>query len=328
MKKMTVAVVGGNHARLEQVGLVFAEANIECVAADVPGPMDDFPDPIKYADGILFGGSWPVTRDIMDRLKNCRVIGRFGLGYDSIDVPAATERDIAVVVARGFCEEEMADHVIAFLLAWHRRIVFHDRTAKTGRTVPLDMPIPRISTLTIGLCGFGGVARNAARKLKSFGTHLIAYDPYVSDEAFSDFGVEKVGFPQLLAQSDVISIHCALTDDTRRLFSEETFEAMKPNALVINTARGAIIDTDALVSALEKKKIAGACLDVIEEGATHTYNLNQNDRILLTPHMAYNSEAALKDLNRIAAENVRSVLEGKIPNGLVNSEVAKVLHLI
>lgn len=327
MKNQTVAVVGVSKARFAHLQVLLAEGDIDAVAVSVPEPDRELPEALRHADGILFGGSWPVTRDVIAQLDNCRVIGRFGLGYDSIDVEAATARNMAVVVARGYCEEDMADHVMAFLLAWQRHIVFYDRESRTGEGRPEGLPMPRISNLTVGLCGFGGVARYLARKLKAFGCEVIAHDPYVAADTFTQAGVEAVRFDELLRRSDVLSIHCALTKETRHLFSTAAFERMKTNALLINTARGAIVDTGALVWALENGQIAGACLDVVEEGALAEYNLKDMDRVLLTPHIAYRSEESLEDLYRIAATNVRLVLEGKRPDGLVNPAVASKLNL-
>lgn len=323
-----VVIVGRKPDAVDLERAVFSEAGIRVTTLAQPPEGSGLPDEIRNADGILQAGSWPVTREVIGQLTRCRVVGRYGLGYDNIDVDAATERGIAVVTARGYCEEEISDHVLAFLLSWHRRIPFYDRLHRSGVRQKLAHPIPRISTLTGGLCGFGGIARCLAPKLKALGMHVVAFDPFLPNELFTQFGVERVDFDGLLARADVISIHCALTDETRHLFNEAAFKAMKPNALIINTARGGIIDTGALVSALQAGEIAGAGLDVLEEGDFERYRLHEIETLLHTPHMAWQSETARVELARRSAFNVRLVLEGKRPDGLVNSNVIPALNLV
>lgn len=328
MKELTVAIVGLNEARLDVEREIFEAGGIRMVTVPKPSEGGPLPLELQHADGMLMSGSWPVNRSVMSQLKRCRVIGRYGLGYDSIDVDEATRRGIAVVIARGYCEEEMSDHALALMLSWHRRIPFYDRRLHTGRPIPVRIPIPRISTLTAGLCGFGNVARRLAPKLHALGMRVIAFDPYADPRSFTAMNVEHVDFDTLLTESDVISIHCALTQQTQHLFNATAFAKMKPNALLINTARGAIIDTGALVQALNDGQIAGACLDVLETDAMEQHNLKDVEPLLLTPHMAWQSDTARIELSRRAALNVRAVLEGKRPEGLVNHDVAEVLNLV
>lgn len=323
-----VVVVGRSAEKLAIEQEIFASAGIHLNALPHPREGEPLPGELQEADGILFSGSWSVDGHVLRQLKRCRVIGRYGLGYDSIDVDKATAQGIAVVIARGYCEEEISEHVLALMLSWYRRIPFYDRQARGDSPIKIAIPIPRISTLTAGLCGFGGIARALAPKLQAMGMKVIAYDPFIPPDVFSSLEVRSVSFDELLAESDMISIHCALTEDTHHLFNETAFKTMKRNALLINTARGGIIDTASLANALRNNEIAGACLDVVEAGAVETLALHTIDSLLLTPHMAWDSSTARIELSRRAATNVRSVLEGKIPDGLVNPDVITSLNLV
>ncbi len=227
----------------------------------------------------------PITREVIYRLRNCRALGRYGIGVDNIDIQAATERGIAVINVPSYCEEEVSDHVIAFLLAWARRIAHYTEEVrrgvwdwKTGR------PIYRLQGQTLGLLGFGKIARLVARKAKGFGLTIIAHDPYVSADIFAAEGVEKVEFDELLQRSDFLSIHVPLTHETKNLINEAACKKMKPTACLINTARGGIVDREALFKAIKEGRIAGACLDVAEpEPPEPTDPLLQLPQVLWSP---------------------------------------------
>ena len=328
MEEKTVAIVGRRPDAIALEREIFAEAGIQVATVPHPPDASGLPETILAADGILQSGSWPVTPAVLDQLRRCRVVGRYGLGFDNIDVDAATARGIAVVVARGYCEEEISDHALAFMLAWHRRIIAFDRAGRRGAPVEmLPHPIPRIARLTLGLCGMGGIARCLARKGLALGMQVIAHDPFVPAAVFEAHSTRQVGFDELLSQSDVLSIHCALNPATHHLFDRAALQVMKPSALLINTARGGIVDTAALAEALRSGVIAGACLDVWEPDVIETCRLREIDALLLTPHMAWQSDAARVDLARLTAVNVRDVLLGRRPAGLVNPDVAETLGL-
>lgn len=327
MPQATVLAVGKDDANLSIEREILSEANIAIRGVSAKSVESMIPREVLDADGILHSG-WRIDRQVIKALRRCRVIGRYGLGYDNIDVEAATERGIAVVTARGYCDEEIPDHVLAFMLSWFRQIPFYDRAARAGSLRVIADPIPRISTLTAGLCGFGQIARNLTPKLKALGMRVLAYDPYAPDEAITALGAERTDFDGLLNESDVISIHCALTDETHHLFDAPAFRKIKSSAVIINTARGGIIDTGALVRALQNGELAGACLDVLETGAFEEYALHQIENLLLTPHMAWRSETARVELARRAATNVRAVLEGRKPDGLINPDVISSLNLV
>lgn len=322
-----VAVVGPSQRDLGIERQVFEIIGAEiCQVPLGSATAGALPEAVRQADAILHG-AWRIDRPVIDQLERCRVIGRYGLGFDNIDVAAATARGIAVVVAKGYCESEMSDHALAFILGWYRQILFYDRKRWLNGARHDSGPIPRIRTLTAGLCGFGGIARVTAPKLQALGMTVIAFDPHVSDEMFASLNVRRVGFDELLRRADAISIHCALTPETHHLFEASAFARMKSTALLVNTARGGIVDTAALAHALETGEIAGACLDVLEEGAYETHDLGRFPSLLTTPHIAWRSEASRVEVVRFAAIAVREVLCGRTPPGLVNPEVAPNLGL-
>ncbi|MEM3658528.1 MAG: C-terminal binding protein [Candidatus Hadarchaeum sp.] len=273
----------------------------------------------EEADAIISQYA-PITRAVISKLKHCKAIGRYGIGVDNIDVQAATERNIAVINVPSYCEEEVSDHVMAFLLAWARRITHYTQEIrqgvwdwKTGR------PIHRLQGQVLGLLGFGKIARLVARKAKAFGLTTIAYDPYVSDEIFAVEAVKRVDFDELVKESDFLSIHVPLTAETRHLINSESLSKMKPTACIINTARGGIVDKEALFQALKTGKIAGACLDVTEPEPLDPQDpLLELPQVLWSPHVAWYSEGSLVELRSKIAQDIGRALNGLLPRGLVN----------
>lgn len=266
----------------------------------------------------------PITQEVIQGLRRCKAIGRYGIGVDNIDVEAATEAGIAVINVPSYCEDEVSDHTLALLLSWARRIPHYTEEIrqgvwdwKTGR------PIHRLRGLVLGLLGFGKIARLVARKAKAFGLEVIAHDPYLPDEAFAEEGVEKVEFDDLFARSDFLSIHVPLTGATRHLIDEEALAKMKPTACLINTSRGGVVDEKALIRALEQGRIAGACLDVTDpEPPSPQIPLLSMPQVLLSPHAAWYSEESQIELQRKIAQDIGRALNGLLPVGLVNRELA------
>ncbi len=207
----------------------------------------------------------PITRDVIKNLTRCQAIGRYGIGVDNIDVEAATEHGIAVINVPSYCEDEVADHTMAMLLAWARKISHYTEEIRRGVwDWKTGVPIKRLQGQVLGLLGFGKIARKVAIRAKAFGLKVIAHDPYLPPETFTELGVEAVSFEDLLARSDFLSIHVPLTKDTRHLINEKALSQMKPTACIINTSRGGVIDEAALIAALSEGRIAGACLDVTD----------------------------------------------------------------
>lgn len=267
----------------------------------------------------------PITRDVILGLTRCRVIGRYGIGVDNIDVSTATERGIAVVNVPSYCEEEVSDHVMAFLLAWARRVVHYTEEIRKGVwDWKTGCPMHRLQGQTLGLLGFGKIARLVARKAKAFGIRVIAHDPYLPDEIFAAEGVERVDWETLLRESDFLSLHVPLTPETRHLIDEDALDKMKSTACLINTARGGIVDKDALFHALQSGRIAGACLDVSEPEPPNPGDpLLTLPQVLWSPHVAWYSEDSLVELRKKVARDVGRALNGFLPAGLVNRSLAE-----
>lgn len=277
----------------------------------------------EEADAIMSQYA-PITKEVIAGLKRCKVIGRYGVGVDNVDVAAATERHIAVVNVPSYCEDEVADHVMAFLLAWARRIVHYTDQVRQGAwDWKTGRPIYRLRGQVLGLLGFGKIARRVAQKAQAFGLKVIAHDPFVDEEVFAAHGVERVDFARLFEESDFLSIHIPLTPETRHLVNAACLAKMKPTACLINTARGGIVDKEALFQALKAGKIAGACLDVADpEPPDPNDPLRTLPQVLWSPHVAWYSEGSLVELRSKLAQNVGKALNGLLPEGLVNRALA------
>jgi len=267
----------------------------------------------------------PITAEVIASLTRCQVLARYGIGVDTIDVPAATKREIAVINVPSYCEDEVSDHALGLLMAWARRIPHYTDEIrngvwdwKTGR------PIHRLRGQVLGLLGFGKIARVLARKAIALGMKAIAYDPYVSDAAFEEENVRLVSWEDVLSRSDYLSIHVPLTSETRHIINADSLSQMKPTACLINTSRGAVVDEAALVRALQDEALAGACLDVVEDEVPAADNpLLRLPQVLLTPHVAWYSEESQVELRRKVSNDVGRALNGVLPHGLVNKELEK-----
>ncbi len=274
------------------------------------------------ADAILT--CWKdVPAEALDIAPNCRVVSRYGIGLDNIPIGRATELGMLVTNVPDFCLEEVSDHVMALLLATARQLLPLARTPdRSGWTRETPRPIPRVRGQTLGLIGFGNIARALVPKALGFGLRVMAYTPRLRQEdAPQDVEVTN-DLAVLLAASDYVSIHCPLTEETAHIIDEAALAQMKPNALLINTSRGAVIDESALVQALKEGRIAGAALDVTDpEPPSGDNPLLSLENVIVTPHAAFYSVAATAELARKAAENVVTVLRGEVPKTLVNADV-------
>jgi D-3-phosphoglycerate dehydrogenase / 2-oxoglutarate reductase len=268
----------------------------------------------READAILVTYA-RLPGDLLRQLTRCKAIGRFGLGVDNIDIPAAAELGITVTYVPDYCMHEVSDHAMALLLALARKIPLSNKLVQAGRwEMPAVVPIHRLAGRVLGLVGFGNIPRALAPKAKAFGLRVVTHDPYVSQQALAAAGVESVSFDRLLEISDFVSIHAPLMPATRGLFNAEVFGKMKAGALLINTARGPLVDEDALVSALESGRLGGAALDVVAvEPLPNDSRLIGRDNVILTPHTAFYSVEALDELQTKCAADVARVLSGEKP---------------
>jgi D-3-phosphoglycerate dehydrogenase len=262
-----------------------------------------------------------ITAEMIAQMPRCRIISRFGIGVDNVDIAAATTAGIVVTKVPDYCIDEVSDHTLALLLAAARKIPLANAQVQAGRwEMKAVVPIHRLRGGVLGLVGFGRIPQLVAPKAKAFGLRVVAFDPYASTEVFTGAGVERVDFAELLKQSDYVSIHTPLMPETRGLFGAEAFRQMKPTAYLINTARGPIVDEAALAHALDAGQLAGAALDVMPQEPPLGSPLLGRDNVILTPHTSFYSEESLLELQRKAAEEVVSVLSGRPPRNAVNPE--------
>jgi len=273
----------------------------------------------------LIGGGQQITRPVFDALDKLRIVSLIGVGFDTVDVAAATEKGVLVTHVPDLITEIVADHAIALILSLIRRVPQGDRMVKENAWQSImpkwAKPVPRLRGLTVGIVGLGRTGRNAASKLKAFGVEAIAYDPYV--KADNSGGVRLVqNLAELLKQSDVVSIHVFLSSETKHMIGKRELQSMKRGSFLVNTSRGAAIDEGALYEALTQGWIAGAALDVMEKEPPDQDNpLLKLNNIIITPHVAYYSDESVIDQRKRTAEEIARSLGGQPPLHPVNPEV-------
>ena len=270
-------------------------------------------------DALLNTYAGPITAQDMARMPRCRIIARYGIGVDTIDLEAATAAGIIVTNNPTYCIEEVAEQTMAMLLACARKIAFYDRLVRAGRwEVPPGKPMFRLVGQTLGLVGFGNIARQVAIRAAAFGMRVLYFDPFVKDAP----GAKAADLDALLRESDFVSLHPPLTPQTRKMINDEAFASMKPTAFLINCSRGPVVDTDALVRALDAKRIAGCALDTVDpEPLPDPHPLRGRENVIVCPHAAWYSEQAMRGLQAGAPGEVRRVLTGEWPVNVVNRNV-------
>jgi len=272
------------------------------------------------ADALIVQFS-PITRPVIERLRKCRVISRYGIGMDMVDISAATDHGIIVCNVPDFCIEEVSTHTIGFLLNLNCRIHIQDRHVRSGawNNPPGGAPA-RLPGQALGIIGLGKIGQAVARKAGCLGLRLAAYDPYIPKEAADSLGVELMTIEALLRTSDYVTIHCPLTEETRHLVGAPQLALMKPSAFLINMARGPVVDQNALYQALVSGTIAGAAVDVLDpEPPVAGEPLVQLPNIIVTPHTSSLSEDSAIQLRRDVAVNVVTVLRGGVPASTLNA---------
>ena len=265
-----------------------------------------------------------VTPAVVRAAERCRVISRYGVGVDNIAVDVATELGIPVTYVPDYCVDEVSDHVMALLLTWNRQVGFYDGVAKAGQWEGTLSPHPltRLRGQTIGIVGFGRIGRAVAEKARAFGLAVATYDPYLPADGALPDGVAAASLEDLLAASDYVTVHTPLNEETRGLIGARAFELMKPSAYLINCARGPIVDEPALCDALRDGQIAGAGLDVVESASPPAdHPLFGMDNVIVTPHVAFLSQQSVLELEVRTARATVDVLQGRIPEFLVNPSV-------
>jgi len=328
--KVVRADRGGNKATMVEEAEELAKVGAELVGVDCT-TEDEIIEATKDADGIITGGA-KITRRVMEALPKCKVIVRYGVGFDTVDIDAATDNHIVVVnfPAPEWCIEEVSNQSIVLLLASAKKLTLLNNGIKQGQwgkgLRQAISPMVSIHGQTLGIIGCGSIGRMVARKAQCL---VLGYDPYLDKSIAKESGITLVSLPELLKESDFISVNCLLNKETRHLMGEKEFKQMKPTAYFINTARGAVVDEPALIKALQEKWIAGAGLDVFEKEPVDLDNpLLKMDNVVVMPHSASYSDVAFKRLRIGVGREAGKVLSGRWPKNIVNKAVKPKANLI
>ena len=305
------------------------ETILKCIDAEIIGYQCKTADEVirvaEDADAILTSQFKNIDRNIIEHLKKCRVIVRYGIGVDTIDICAATEKGILVVNVPEYCIDEVSDHAVALVLALSRNLCRSNAEIRSGSGYRIDYsnPLFSLKSSAIGIIGFGRIGRQTGHKISVFSSEIRFFDPYVPEDIHGDGVVfRKSSLDDLLQTSDIIILNAPLTKETYHLIDANAVARMARKPYLVNVSRGELVDSAALLQGIENGSIRGAALDVVEgvpplpEGDP----ILKNDRILFTPHSAWYSEESLRSLQRTAAEEVARVLAGEMPHSLMNKE--------
>lgn len=306
-------------------------ADVKVWDGELPPPREIILKEIRDVDGIISLLTDKMDAEAMDAGEKLKVISNYAVGFDNIDIPEATKRGIAVTNTPGVLTDTTADFAFALLMASARRIVEADKHTRQGKWktwVPTGFLGQDIHHATLGLVGLGRIGYEMARRATGFSMKLLYYDVYRNEKFEKELGIEYVELPELLQRSDFVSLHVPLTDKTYHLIGRQELAMMKKTAILINTARGPIVDLDALYEALRDGKIAGAGLDVTEpEPIPANHPILGLDNLTIAPHIASASVATRTKMATMAAEGCAAILKGEVPPNLVNTEVLKVKEL-
>jgi D-3-phosphoglycerate dehydrogenase / 2-oxoglutarate reductase len=316
--KVVITDFGSPENDLEAAELRASGLDVELVRLNAKTSQELLPHVVD-ADGIIV--QWTnISRDVIQALTKCKVISRYGIGVDMIDLVAAGEHGIPVCNTPDYCIDEVSTHTLSFVLLLNRQILPQHRHVSAGKWgPPAPTPPARLSTQTFGIIGMGNIGRVVVQKARAFGLKILVFDPYLSAEKAAESGAEKVELNELLQRSDYVSLHCPLTEETRHLISTAQLKLMKPTAYLINMARGPIVDQAALYQALVSKTIAGAALDVFEqEPPPADEPILQLDNVIFTPHLSSWSAESFVQLRREVVQNIVVALQGKHPRSIVN----------
>lgn len=316
---MKVVLTDHGFASIEQEKSLLAAAGCELVVLQSKDP-EKLALACADADALLV--QWaPINAAVIAALRHCKVIVRYGIGVDNVDLKAAGARGIPVCNVPDYCIAEVADHALALALSLARQIPQTDAAVRSGtwKIIP-PSPFPSFRSTTFATAGFGRIARAVLERARGFGFRLAAYDPFVPANAFAEAGVRRLELDALWRESGIVSLHLPLTPETRHMVGEASLTRMRNDAIVINTARGGLIDTRALARALVDKRIAGAGLDVFEmEPLEADHPLRQAPNVLLTSHTAWYSAGSVPELQRKSAEAVVRAIRGEALVNVVNT---------
>ncbi len=312
------------YENLDQEKAVLAQLEDVALEAYHCKQEERLPALVKDADVVIVQFA-PMTKKVIDSMTRCKLIVRYAIGVDNIDVQAATAKGIYVANVPDYCIDEVSDHAIALIFALSKKLHVLDASVRSGTwDYTVSKPLYNLRGKTLGLVGFGRIPISVADKMKAFGMKILCHDPYIGEEQAASHGVEPTGLDELLQRADFVSVHCPLNAGTRHLIGEKQLKLMKPTAFLVNTARGAVVDEAALIAALQDGRIAGAGLDVLEhEPLSCDSPLLKLQNVILTPHSAWYSEDAVSALQRMVAEEAARVLNGNPPSNPINKELLK-----
>ena len=321
MMSFIVAITDYVFPSLEPEQRVLAPLGVELRPAQCKSE-EEIIDLAQEADAVLNCYA-KLTARVIEKLSRCKIIARYSIGVDNVDLAAATGTRIVVTNVPDYCIDEVSDHALALLLALERRIVAADGAVKAGAwDVVAHAGIRRLRGQTLGLLGFGKIAKAVVSKVQPLGMKVLVYDPYLEPELVARHGAEAVSLDRLLAEADAVSIHVPLSPETRNLIGQRELTRMKPTAFLINTSRGGIVDEQALAEALKAGRIGGVALDVLSvEPPPLDHPLRGLSNVILTPHLAFYSRESVIELQTKAAEEVARALRGESPRSPVNREV-------
>ena len=317
MAHFKVVVIEHGYASIDCERDIIAKAGGELVSANHL-PLEKAAALAEDADGVLFRRG-QIPAEMIRRFRRAKGLVRYGIGIDNVDLAAATEAGIIVGHVPAYCVDEVSTHAIAMLLTCVRKLVPMQARMRRGEwDVHRDDPVYRVAGKTLGIVGLGKLGKAVARKLAGWDLRLLAADPFV--EAAQ--GVQLVDLETLCLESDFITLHAPLLPETRHLISHKQFAVMKPSVIIVNTARGPVLDTAALLQAIDSGKVAQAALDVFEEEPLPANALfRSHPKIVVTDHMAWYSEESQTDLQRTAAEEIATICTGRLPGSIANPEV-------
>jgi len=331
MKKVIITDYMAPPIAIEQAELE-GVATVECLLSET---TDALYGRLREADGLIVYHQVSVLKDVIAELDRCKVLVRCGVGFDNVDLAEAGKRGIYVCNVPDYGTDEVADHAIGLMLACNRGLMMADRRLRDtlepwGYTA--TKPVFRLSEATMGIIGLGRIGTAAALRAKALKMRVLACDPYIPSGVDKAIGVQMAELDELLAESDVVSVHVPLNEETTHMIDAAALAKMKPTAFLVNTARGAVVDVDALAAALREKKIAGAGIDVLpNEPPSATESLIQlwqkktdpPTNLVITPHSAFYSESGLVEMRAKSAREVARVLKGGKPKNCVNSEYVR-----
>lgn len=313
MNKLKVVITDYQYPDIDQERDIITEAGFDLMDYQVKAEDDVIPV-VRDADAIITQYSI-ISRKVINQLNHCKMIIKYGIGVNNIDCAAAAERGIFVCNVPDYGIDEVSNHVSALILSLARKLPIITKALKNGEWgYDTAVPVFRLAGSTLGLIGLGRISTLVAKKMSGFSMNILAYDPCISINAAKKAGVTLVSFEELCKRSDFISIHCPLTKSTMHMIDKKAFSNMKKTAYLINAARGSVVCEEDLIEALELGKIAGAGIDVFEEEPVNSCNkLLYMDNVIATPHFAWYSEQAIRNLQKKVAEEVVNVLHGNLP---------------